>query len=756
MKLLEEEEKEKREEEERKERKRTKEREKKLRRKERLRGKDKDKECSLSSQSHKPPEISEETVSLCIDEEATSSIRDSISENGDMNFSGSASPGVLDESSSNDYTASDFRNNSFDVDDGELGDVKEGNGSFNIDSLKGTRWKLKAQRDLLLESSVKWSDRRRSLENGSVAYKSESRYYDDPSENFTKGVNHFSRQARASAVKFTAKIGGPRLSHKAQCSNMRITDKSELHSCACDQHNDYRAKVEPRMSGTRYIRESRSFSKVESASDVPKPIHRINKFNQTDSMRDNCGRTRSKISSYSSASGRDSPHTKKVWEPIEPQKRCPRSNSDSDVTLRSCSFKTEENESEKSTAEVCSSEKIEKSTGNSQMDDSVKNCKVDRSSQNGFQIEALYRPKVAVEEEYDSCLTTSCNLNGASDFSASSSSSSDNCSSCQSEGDTNTPSSNHQNLESSSITDSEDSCEQSEGREILVCVNSSSDGHHDGKEKSQKIIEQGVTSMTQSSSFSTQCVENHFPWNTPTKTSTQNVENGKLGNGVASVQQGYLPSIHNPSISFPAFQGPSTVGYYHQNSVPWSTASANGLTAYPHPNHYLLTSPIGYGLSGDSHFCMQYGQVQHQVQHLASPFMNSHQIPVYQPVHTSNMLNPQAQTNALEVNRVKDPLGESRRENVVDGHHVADAPSMGGSEKRNPIKLDTRNTGFSLFQFGGPVALPTCRSSGQSSDDQKAVDLYSCHVEGDQACSKKETTIEEYNLFANGIQFSIF
>lgn len=746
MKLLEEEEKEKREEEERKEKKRNKEREKKLRRKERLREKDKDKKCSQTSET---PilEISEETLSPCINEEASNIIRDSVSENGDTNVSESASPGYFDESSSNDYTASDFLNNSLDGIDGELADVKEGNGSFTSDSFKGTRWKLKAHRDFLQESSVKRSDRWRSLDNEAVAHHSESRYYDDPSENCIKGVNYFSKQSRTSPVKFTAKSSGPRFSHKVQCSNIRMTDRSDLHSCGCNQQNDYKAKVEPHMCGTRFNRDSRPISKMESASDVAKPAHRINKSSQADYVRDNCGKTRSKISSYSSASGRDLPHTKKVWEPVEPQKRCPRSNSDSDVTLRSRGLKTEENES---TSEVCTNEIIEKFTGNSQVDDNARQFRGERSSQNGIQTDALYHPKEIAEEENDSCLMTSCNLNRASDFSASSSSS-DNCSSCLSEGDSNTPSSNHQNLESSSITDSEDSSEQSEGREISVCVNSLSDGHDAGKAKSQKI-EQEATHLTQSSSFSYECVGNHYPWNSPTKNSTQNVENGKLVNGMAPVQQGLFPSIHNSNISFPVFQAPSPVGYYHQNSVPWSAASANGMMAYPHPNHYLLTSPISYGLNGDSHFCMPYSHVQH----LASPFMNSHQIPVYQPVHTANIMNPKDQTSTPEV---RDPSGESRRENVVSGQHPGDVPSKGVSDQLNLNQFNTKNTGFSLFQFGGPVAtLPTYRSSVQSSDEQKAGDLTSCHVEGDHACSKEETTIEEYNLFAsrNGMHFSIF
>ncbi|CAO2831855.1 unnamed protein product [Amaranthus hypochondriacus] len=751
MKLLEEEEKEKREEEERREKKRNKERERKLRRKERLRGKDKDKQSTRSSQNLIPSEVSDETVSACIDDETINGVRDSVSENGDTNVSESASPGFLDESSSNDYTASDYLNNTLNGADEELDNVKEGNGTYNSDNVNGSQWRYKARRDFPLESSVDWSDRLRRSDNGAVAYKSESRYYDDPAEN--KVVNFYSRQPRATAVKFSAKNSGPRFSHKAQCSSVRMTgDRSDLHSCGCNQQTDYMAKTEPHMSGTRPNRETRCITKTESTSDVHKPVHRINKFNQTDFTRDNFGKIRIKISNYSSASARDSPHTKKVWEPVEPQKRYPRSNSDSDVTLRmrSCSFKTENDESDKCTPEVCPSETGENFATNSQVDDSRGNCRVQKNSPNGFETEATYHPKETAEAENDSCLTANSNHNDVTDFPVSSSSSSDNCSSCQSEGDTNTPSSNHQNLESSSITDSEDSCEQSEGRDstegkgISACVNGSLDGHDVVKEKSEKAVGQEDTPSTQSS-FLSQFARNHFPWHCPAKASTHTLDNGS----VASIPQGLVPSVHNPGISFPVFQGPSTVGYYHQNSVPWSTASANGLIAYPHVNPYLLTSSMGYGLNGDSNFCMNYGQMQH----LASPFISSHSIPVYQPIHTASMLKPQEQTIPLEVNGVRDLGCESRRENVVTRHH-----STGGSDQPSIPKSDTKNAGFSLFQFGGPVALPTRKSSEQSLDEKKTGELSSCHVEGEQkAWSKKGNTIEEYNLFAarTGIEFSI-
>ncbi|KAL9240177.1 hypothetical protein vseg_014425 [Gypsophila vaccaria] len=590
MKLLEEEEKEKREEEERKERKRTKEREKKLRRKERMRGKDKDKKCSESSGSPLPFDALEEMSTSCIDEDAIICIGDSVSEAGDTNLS-----------------------NTFTCADEEYADDQHENGFTH----------------------QKCSDRRHSMDNGAVSYKSESRYHGDVSENNSNGLNNFCRPSRAIGTKFSTRSNGLR----------------------------------------------------EPFSDLPKPVHRIKKFNQVDHVRDSCGRARSKIFNYTNALGRDLPYTKKVWEPVEPHKRSPQSNSD--VTSKSCSVKIEEIETVKSISEVCSSQTGDVSTGDAQGDGT--SCK--------YQMES----KEAAEEN---------------DFSASSSSSSDNCSSCLSEGDSsNTPSSNHQTLETSSTSDSEDSSQQSEERLRSDCCQNGLPDEHDVENK--KMLNLKGEEAAHSSPLS------------------ENAMKGKLGPGIASVQpQGVLPSLHNQNIPFPIFQGPSTVGYYHQSPVAWSTSPANGLTTYgAHPNHYILPSPFGYGgLNGDSHVFMQYAPVQH----LSSPFVSSNPIPVYQPFPRNNCLNPQDQTGGCKANGVKDPFGES----------IRDFTPTDVAENASLTKLETGNMGssFSLFQYGGPVALPTCRSSIQSSDD------------GEHACSKKETAVEEYKLFSarNGLQFSIF
>ncbi|GAB4843765.1 hypothetical protein Ancab_013730 [Ancistrocladus abbreviatus] len=748
MKLLEEEEKEKREEEERKERKRTKEREKKLRRKERLRGKDRERKCVESNQTSILPDVSEEASSPCINEELASKNRDLVNETGHATISRPVALDAQDQLPLNDDNGSDLQNDIFNCLEVEHASIKVGNDSFLIGNSKVPRRKLKFQREFQLDSTTKWPDRRRITENGPIVSKLESRYYDDFSECCSRGINGLNRQSRTNVAKFNIRNGAPRFNQKLQLPNTR----SDLHSCGCNQQNDYRARVEPHVSASRLGRDSKSVNKLEAATDLCKPLHRSSKLSQTDYPREISGRPRSKIPNYT----RDLLHTKKVWEPVEPQKRYSRSNSDSDVTLRSCVFKVEGIESDKSAGEVCPSEVSVKPS----IESRSTNHGVEQGCQSGFHMEAeVLDHKEAADEEVDSCITSSCNFNGTSDFSPSSNSSSDNCSSCLSEGDSNTTSLNLQNLESSSASDSEDGCQQFEGRGASVSAQSGFSGGHAAElQKTHKIIGEDVAIKMTASGISPDNAGNYPSWNSPTKTSSRNMESGKISTGVGSLHQSMLSQVQN--IHFPIFQAPSTMGYYHQNPVSWSTAPANGLMAYPHPNQYVYSGPFSYGLTGDAHFCMQYGAVQH----LPSPLMNPGQLPVYQPVVSTNGFNTQGQRegHVPKASCVRDPSGEFAMAKVIrTGHHPAEAPCT-EAQNVKPSNLQSGNTSFSLFQFGGPVALSTYKANSQSSNEGLAGDVASCLpadlVEADQACSKKETTIEEYNLFAasKGIKFSIF
>lgn len=287
----------------------------------------------------------------------------------------------------------------------------------------------------------------------------------------------------------------------------------------------------------------------------------------------------------------------------------------------------------------------------------------------------LKETKDAVENEVDSISGTT-----------SSNSISDSCSSCLSEGDGNTSfSSNTQNAESSSTSDSEDASHHSE---VI-------------KEKENPFPEKQENTKQNETQL-------------PTKT-VQFCENDKKNDVMGSIPQGNIipPPFQAQGIHFPIFHAPS-MGYYHQGPVPWVAAAPNGLMPLPHPNHYLFPSPFGYSLNGSSHF-LQYGVGN--LQPLGPPLVNRTQQPMYQLVAQVNNINMKDDIPGLE-------KGEKNAELLQN-------------EKSEMTRKS--NTDFSLFHFGGPVAL----SNGS--------------VEIDGSLSSKDAVeVEEYNLFAasNGIRFS--
>ncbi|KAJ9695574.1 hypothetical protein PVL29_010851 [Vitis rotundifolia] len=770
MKLLEEEEKEKREEEERKERRRTKEREKKLRRKERLKEKERDKEkkCSESTQSSVDPEVSKDESSLSVDEEPNNIIMnsDSVSETGDIVLSESLSPFIQDEQFLNGYITSKMQNHSYDSADGECTNLKDGAGSFAMEHSKFSRRRMKFRKDFQLDPALKWSDRRRYAvvsESGAIVNKTDLRFHGDNFETPSRTVNGLNRQSRINASKPNARNCGHKFGEKFHCSNNRMSDRYDSHSCSCNQHSDYRAKVEPQLSTIRLGRDTKSVSKSESALDISKQFFRGNKYSQTDYIRESCGRPKSKTIAGSNPHG-NLLHTKKVWEPMESQKY-PRSNSDSDVTLRSSSFRIEEMEepdnlikSSDSTfsGEInCADNHLNESSNSSSI--------MDTDCQNGFHVgekEPYYSTEAADEVTGLSSMTNPC-LDETSEPTMSSTSNSDNCSSCLSEGDSNTASSNPLNLESSSTSDSEDASQQSEGRETSVCIqNGFPECHEVVVEKKQ--IENGKEAFRSKmwGGFSPDSARNSLPANAPTKTA-QNLDSGKPNVSMGSQHQGMLPTMHKQNLHYPMFQAPSTMSYYHQNPVSWPAASANGLMPFPHPNHYLFTSPLGYGLNGSSRLCMQYSALQH----LTPPVLNPGQLPVYHPVTKANGVNSEEQEKIFKTGGAQEAFNEAKKERVASaGPRPTDAPPNGDDgQNGNSAKLHTGNQSFSLFHFGGPVALSTGNKvnpvpSKEGNDGDYSSKFSADHVDGDHACNKKETTIEEYNLFAasNGIKFSFF
>ncbi|KAJ9181205.1 hypothetical protein P3X46_009358 [Hevea brasiliensis] len=768
MKLLEEEEKEKRDEEERKERRRTKEREKKLRRKERLKGKERDKE-KRCSESNDCLEVSKDETSASVDEEPNNAVscRDLVSETGDISPSRPGSP-IIQEQFSNGYAISAMLNNSCGSPDGEVTNLKD---SFMIEQSKFSRRILKFRKEVPLDPSLKWSDRRQLAvvsENGATVNRSESRPYSDNFETPPRGVNGLNRQSRINGQKSNGRNCGHKFNEKFHCLNNRMNDRYDFHSCSCHQKNEYRVKVESHVSAVRIGRDSKSVGKSESTLDMSKQFYRGNKYGQLDYMREGCVRPKSKIVTMKNSSSRDLLHSKKVWEPMESHKKYARSNSDCDVTLRSSAFKVEELEPDSNIFKFFPGDKCySEVTGNfSEIDNEENNMEesgnsnfsINKGCQNGHNV-VVKEPCYSTEtpyEEIGSCLAKNSVLSGISDPSIGSTSNSDNCSSCLSEGDSNTASSNHGNLESSSTSDSEDSSQQSEGKETSLCQNGFSNSHEVTTDNNRSANGGGQFGGRELFGLPPDGLRTNALGNLPTKT-VQNTDNGIPTVAIGSQHQGMFPSMQNQNLQFPVFQAPS-LNYYHQNPVGWPAVPPNGFMPFPHTNHYLYAGPLSYGLNGNSRLCMQYSPVQH----LATPIFNPGPVPVYQPVGKTNGLNSEEQRKMC---MEQEALKEAKTEKVASaGSRPTEVlPSGEGGKVDNSAKSLVSNTSFSLFHFGGPVALSTgCKPDYVPSEDGIVGDLSSKvsadQVENDPACNKKEATMEEYNLFAasNGIRFSFF
>ncbi|KVH88916.1 hypothetical protein Ccrd_024737 [Cynara cardunculus var. scolymus] len=642
FKLLEEEEKEKRDEEERKERRRAKEKEKKLRRKERLRSKEKEKEkkCSQPGQIPAVPDANEELTS--VHEDLNDKSEAYCEEREDALFSIPALEDCIQEEQILNYDESS---------NAEFSYEKDGNASFASDQSKHPRRRLKSWKDYQLDQSSKWSDRRRftaGSENGSMVSKPAPRFYSDGFETSSRNgnFNGVNKPARRS--------NGARYNERSYCSHNRMNSRYDPPDCNCYQQ-DYRPKV----------------GKQEPDTDVSKPYFRGNKYNnQTEFVREACGRSKSKIITGNNAAGRDSPYTKKVWEPMETQKRyAPRSVPDpDDITDRSATV------TEPPVKIISSSDGTNSAPANRDDND-------------------LKESKSRIHIEADATSSVS----GTTDLSTSSNSNSDSCSSCLSEGDGNTSfSSNPQNPESSFTSDSEYASHHSEViKETSLCL----ENDFPVISKVQNTKENDVLRKENSGEFSSKTAES--------------CKSGKRNDVTGSHPNVIPPPLQPQSLHFPVFQAPS-MGYYHQGPVPWTTAPTNGLMPLPHPNHYLFTSPFGYGLNGGSRF-VQYGVGG--VQPLAPPLMNHGQVPIYQP-------GPQ-NSGGKDQTKVDENSEKLQQSSGVE---------EGGGQNGN-----SSARGFSLFHFGGPVDV----SKGGGFKPKEEIDV---------------NAVEEYNLFAatNGIKFSIF
>ncbi|XP_061346397.1 uncharacterized protein LOC133292040 isoform X2 [Gastrolobium bilobum] len=762
IKLLEEEEKEKREEEERKERRRTKEREKKLRRKERLKGKEKDREkrCSESNDVLGSPEISSEELSVVADMEQNNPIscRNSVIETDEANLLRDDSPNIQDEEFSGECNTLRTQDHSYDE---ENSNTKDETGQSTVEQSVHSHRRLKCRKEFQQGMPMKWSDKRRHAvvsENGVMDGRSEPRHYGESCVASSRVINGLNRLSRINVpTKPNARNVGPKYNEKFYSTTKnRMSDRCDTHSCSCSLNNEYKIRVEQRSPMTRVSRETKPACQSESSGDASKQFYHGNKYNQVDYIHESNGRSKSKIIS-GNYPGRELFQSKKVWEPMESQKKYRCINSDSNVILMSTKVQGVQSDLIKSSIR----EAVRSGENNYEDCNSKRLSGMDEGCQNDFHVEAegCCSSMEIASEESGICPTRGSALNNSSDPTQSSTVSSDNYSSCPSEGDNNSTSSNRENAESSTTSDSEDVSQQSEVRDSSACIeNGLSECHEVGVENNQNAIGEGLARSSSSlGGPSLDGTRNDALGNLVEI--VQNFDNGFSTINVCSQPQSMLPLMSNQNKQFRVFQPPSTMGYFHQNPVSWPAGPANGLMPFPQPNQYMYAGPLGYGLNEDPRFCLQYGALQQP-----APLFNS-AFPVYQPVSRTNVLNAEQRTRVSKPTSLPEHLNGSIAENAVPAGANSKIPALNGEVRHdNFAKSQENNSDFSLFHFGGPVALSTgCKSTLASSNGGAVGDFRSessaDHVEKVHTCNKKDaTTVEEYNLFAasSSLRFSIF
>ncbi|KAI4364010.1 hypothetical protein MLD38_020156 [Melastoma candidum] len=756
MKLLEEEEKEKREEEERKERKKTKEREKKLRRKERLRGKERDKDRmgSLLEDEHSGAHLlKEEILPLAVDDQdEMDDSRDSSCETVGNVDSKPASLEFKEEVASSIIERT--LNEGSEV---ELADVKDGPESFTAENSKVSFRRFRHSNLGSNDQSFWWSDRRRvppPSEGNSSSHRTESRYHSDNSgEIQPRGIYVLNRQSRTNVPKLESRIGGHKCNEKFQYARSRTSDRYNGHTCGCNDSIAQRVKVSPHVSAIRLGHDSMYLTSSESVFDASKHFYRGGKYNQVDYAPHSNGRLKSRIN-YGNNPTKDSLQFRKIWEPLESQKKYPRSNSESDVTVISSNFmgQAEESGDGKPSGGQCSSEDCGDSVGVANEDSAQKDCEVEGCAENEYcqgEVNAgaanTCHSFEANDDEVGSHLAKDHASDGSCETIESSSSNSDHSSSCLSETDSNT-SANHGSVDSSSTSDSEEASPLSDRKEALSCNGVSKEGevelgakedvHGSDSFKGQQPVIEFPLDSKENNMASYRQIRGSLPANDTSRTL-----------GVTPEHPGIVP-VPGQNVYFQLFQGPTAMGYYPQNMISWPPVHTNGMMSpFPYHANYLFPGLPQFGMDRNSGFCMQYGGPQHAPPNLS----HVGTIPTFHPAAKPNGMVSSEEIRVSKPNGVRELNGVKKERFLPGRAKPAEAP---------PTKASSEDTGFSLFQFGGPVGLSTISKSqtegGAAGDLSTKVSKGPANVIPD--CNGKDACVGEYNLFAasNGISFSLY
>ncbi|KAI0524831.1 hypothetical protein KFK09_004219 [Dendrobium nobile] len=690
IKLLEEEENEKREEEERKERRRNKEREKKLRRKERLKEKEKDRGIKLIEEN--PP---------CIDllTSANNPLRSINDESGeslsvprdDKDTSEPTLTDLTDDTSVYEYL--DTMNQQSDspcrqayLEEGIY--LRESNGSFLLKQSKSSRRKLPFKRASLQDQSPNWYDKHRSAFN-----------------NVTMKLKASSRCLSGGPRPFRERVG--RMDSR-NCVDVRFSEKFRSSPGRTNHPGEYRLSDRYHISTVKGGREVKGANTANSVGNLPRQLPHYSKHNRG---------MLPKGKLVTGTSGREPNHMRQIWEPMDARKKHNRINTESDLTS-SNTAKIHPSTSDKDEKDCHSSNSLEFSRKAGEVDslrfseNQMDHTNDSNNCQNGFspsEKPLCFSKEVTDEDHNQSSIISTFSTNNNC-HSIMTSSSSDSCSSCPSEGDSSTSFSSTLNVETSSTSDSEDVSQQSDQRDNSTC-------NEDPSLKNQNI-------------------------SSDSKFGSRGDIKVDYSHGVSSIFNVAPPSqlqVHNqlPMPTFPS----EILGYENQNAITWSGTPINGLIPFSQHNHYMLPTPVGYGLTPNrsSGFAMQYNT--HTLQPI---FFNLEQNRSFHGVSKDCRAYPANPNEHLRTGN------GCRQEKVTE---LAEPKPKSSESKEHPLsegndnsttKSNESNKSFSLFHFGGPlvgVKMECVKEhTGNTLKPVESLDNISCSME--------ETKIEEYSLFA--------
>ncbi|XP_074571688.1 uncharacterized protein LOC141828209 [Curcuma longa] len=745
-KLLEEEEKEKREEEERKERKKTKEREKKLRRKERLKEKGREKEKKLTeSKSHDSLPADSSISSISSHDESLIILHHGDSVDEDVDSSIIQNPDSLDnmdEKSSGVTVTVNHETVEHQSDiDGNLHVNNETSSACEYSKSSGR--KPRPRKNYLLGQASNWFGRRCCYNAKEISNQQDK-----------AGIHLCSSRGR-----------GTNSLHRP--SKERFA-KHNHRSCNPQKERDQDRFV----SMGRLGKEIKIANKPEYAVHMPRLSYQNAKYGSGYYSHDNFSFPKGKH--VINSPGKEI-FRKQVWEPLDAQRKVSRNHSDPQLTSITCLepsqtagfVKGESGCQQHTTLESVSDVCLANNSTSSGELGTMMSCDAHVCHDNLDNIDTgtdvACQDKLGPLRKKENYLKndTEEDLSPAKITSSDpvrSSSSSDNCFSCPSEGDSSTSSSSGQNAESSVTSDSEDASQQSCGGDASIPNNDFfqrlSDEFPDNKGKAN-----GDDSF---SSFiagcpSENCLECDYP-----------VENSVAGSESYSGQPGYVtpPIKHmlpgaNHSMNLPYVHSPA-FGYHTWNLDPWQCA-CNGFMTYPQANHYLLPNHLGYRPWKDRHsdFTIHYGPVQP----VALSVFDANKELLYQTTNRMNLGTFKEQKGHdqscgfQQSHSLIEPIGHRRS---VSNRQVPSKPLS--AEKgigEHCAKPNSEHPSFSLFHYGGPVDANTAGFNGKShplKDETTGGIVSNLSTTQGQACSKEEIEVEEYCLFSSryDAKFSFF